>query len=151
MTRLPLALVVVGLLLAPRAEALLASCTASSTGVAFGSYNPIAATPTYAGGNVAVTCSGLGLLVSYTVLLSGGGSGNVASRRMNAGARLLPYNVYTSAAYTTVWDNVTGVSGGFLIGLGSTTFNHPVYGRILAQQPAPAGSYSDSLVITVNY
>lgn len=145
------ALLLAMLMLSPRAEALLASCTTSSTGVAFGSYNPVSATPTLASGTVTVTCSGIGLLVSYTILLSGGGSGSVASRRMSAGARLLPYNVYTSSAYTTVWDNVTGVGGGFLIGLGSTSFNHPVYGRILAQQPAPAGSYSDSLVITVNY
>lgn len=145
------ALLLAVLMLSPRAEALLAICTTASTGVAFGSYNPVSASPVFASGTVTVTCSGLGLLVSYRILMSGGGSGNVASRRMNAGARLLPYNVYTSAAYTTVWDNVTGVSGGFLIGLGSTTFNHPVYGRILAQQPAPAGSYSDSLVITVNY
>lgn len=139
------------LLLAPDARALLATCTTSATGVAFGSYNPISASPTLANGTVTVNCTGVGLLVSYTILLSGGGSGNVASRRMNAGASLLPYNVYTSAGLTTVWDNTTGVSGGFLIGLGGTSFNHTVYGRILAQQPAPAGAYADSLTITVNY
>lgn len=145
------ALLLALLMLSPSANALLASCTTSSTGVAFGSYNPISASPTSASGTVTVSCTGIGLLVSYTILLSGGGSGTVASRRMNAGASMLPYNVYTSAAYTTVWDNSTGVSGGFLIGLGTTSFNHTVYGRILAQQPARAGAYSDSLVITVNY
>lgn len=139
------------LLAAPGAHALLATCTTSATGVAFGSYNPISASPTLASGTVTVNCTGLGLLVSYTILLSGGGSGNVASRRLNAGASLLPYNLYTSAALTTVWDNSTGVGGGFLIGLGGASFNHTVHGRILAQQPAPAGVYADSLVITVNY
>lgn len=139
------------LLCAPGAQALLASCRTSSTGVAFGSYNPVSASPTLANGTVTVNCTGIGLLVSYTILLSGGGSGNVSSRRMNAGASLLPYNLYTSAALTTVWDDSTGVGGGFLIGLGGTSFNHTVYGRILAQQPAPAGAYADSLTITVNY
>lgn len=145
------ALLLAMLLLSSRAEALLATCTTSSTGVAFGNYNPVSAFPTFASGTVTVTCSGIGLLVSYTIRVSGGGSGNTASRRMSAGAKLLPYNLYTGAAYTTVWDDVTGVSGSFLLSLGSTSFNHPVYGRILAQQPAPAGSYSDSLTITVTY
>lgn len=133
------------------AQALLASCTVSNSTLSFGSYNPIAASPSTATATVTVTCTGIGLLVSYTVLLSGGGSGNTASRRMNAGASTLPYNLYTSASYTTVWDNSTGVSGGFLIGLGGTAFSHTVYGRILAQQPAAAGNYVDSLIITVNY
>ena len=138
------------LLLSPNADALLASCTTSSTSVAFGSYNPVSASPTFANGSVSVNCSGIGLLVSYTILLSGGG-GSVANRHMNAGVSLLPYNVYTTSGYSTVWDNSTGVGGGFLIGLGGTSFNHPVYGRILAQQPASAGSYTDSVVITVDY
>lgn len=145
------ALLLAMLMLSPRAEALLAICTTSSTGVAFGSYNPVSASPVFASGTVTVTCSGLGLLVSYRILMSGGGSGNVASRRMSAGARVLPYNIFTSSAYTTIWDNVTGVSGSFLISLGNNSFSHPVYGRILAQQPASAGSYTDSVVITVDY
>lgn len=129
-------------------EAQLASCGASSSSVAFGSYNPISPSADFANGSVTVTCSGVGLLVSYRILLSGGASGSTANRAMG---NALPYNVYTSAAYTTIWDNVTGVTGGFLIALLGTSATHTVYGRILAQQPAAAGNYSDSLVITVNY
>ncbi|WP_293393774.1 spore coat U domain-containing protein [Nevskia sp.] len=132
-------------------EALLASCTASSSSVAFGGYDPISPSADFANGSVTVSCTGVGLLVSYRILLAGGGSGSTASRTLNAGGNTLPYNVYTSAGYSTVWDNVTGVTGGFLIALGGTSMTHTVYGRILAQQPAAAGSYADSLVITVNY
>lgn len=148
---LAFAAVTLGLSWTMPAQALLASCTVSNSTLNLGSYNPISASPTTATSTITVSCTGIGLLVSYNVLLSGGGSGNIASRRMSAGANTLPYNVYTSGSYTTVWDNTTGVSGGFLIGIGGTAFAHTVYGRILAQQPAAAGSYSDSVVITVNY
>jgi len=130
---------------------LLASCTASSSSVAFGGYDPISPSADFANGSVTVNCTGVGLLVSYRILLSGGGSSNTANRTLNAGGNTLPYNVYTTAGYSTVWDNVTGVTGGFLIALLGTSASHTVYGRILAQQPAAAGSYADNLVITVNY
>lgn len=133
------------------AQALLASCTTSSSSVAFGSYNPISPSTTTANGSVTVSCTGVGLLVSYRILLSGGSSGSTASRSLNNAGNTLPYNVYTTAGYSTVWDNDTGVTGGFLIALLGTSATHTVYGRILAQQPAAAGSYTDTLVITVNY
>lgn len=145
---LPIALLA---LLPLPSQALLASCTASSSSVAFGGYDPISPSADFANGSVTVACTGIGLLVSYRILLSGGGSGSTANRTMSSGGHTLPYNVYTSSGYSTVWDNVTGVTGSFLIALFGTSDTHTVYGRILAQQPAAAGSYSDSLVITVNY
>ena len=114
-------------------EAQLAACGASSSSVAFGSYNPISPSVTTANGSVTVSCTGVGLLVSYTILLSGGSSGSTANRAMASGGNTLPYNVYTTSGYTTVWNNTTGVSDGFLIALLGTSRVHTVYGRILAQ------------------
>ncbi|MDP3295194.1 MAG: spore coat U domain-containing protein [Nevskia sp.] len=146
-----LALIALMALLPLPSQALLATCTASSSSVAFGGYDPISPSADFANGSVTVSCTGIGLLVSYRILLSGGSSGSTANRTLSAGGNTLPYNVYTTAGYSTVWDNVTGVTGDFLIALGGTSTAHTVYGRILAQQPAAAGSYADSLVITVNY
>lgn len=152
MKRLPpmTLLALLGLLPLP-SQALLASCTVSSSSVAFGGYDPISPSANFTNGSVTVSCTGVGLLVSYRILLSGGGSGSTANRTLSAGGNTLPYNAYTTSGYSTVWDDVTGVTGGFVIALSGTSATHTVYGRILAQQPAAAGSYNDSLVITVNY
>lgn len=85
---------------------------------------------------------------SYTVLLSGGQSGNTAARYMQntAGAKV-SYNLYTNAAHTLIWDNVTGVS---MTATGQTTWL-PVYGLVPAQATPAAGNYSDTVQVTVNW
>jgi spore coat protein U-like protein len=85
---------------------------------------------------------------SYTVLLSGGQSGNTAARYMQstAGAKV-SYNLYTNAAHTLVWDNVTGVS---MTATGQTTWL-PVYGLVPAQTTPATGNYSDTVQVTINW
>ena len=71
------------------------------------------------------------------------------------GADVLNYNVYLDAGRISVWGNTTGVD------TASTTINVPMkspasatftfYGRIFALQNITPGTYSDSLLITVNY
>ncbi len=145
------------------APALAATCTVANVTIAFGNYNPISASPTSANTSVTVSCSALlgsggSSTVSYSILLSGGNSGNTASRAMSLTSKSLPYNLYTTSGYATVWDNTTGVSGSILLQgplglpvLVSGSDSKTVYGRILAQQPATSGGYTDSLVLTVNY
>jgi spore coat protein U-like protein len=137
--------------LVPAQWNLLAACSVNSPTLNFGSYNPIAGSVATTNTTVTVSCSGLGLLISYRVTLDGGSSGSTANRTMKSGANALPYNVYTDAAYSTIWDNATGVTGSFLITLGTSSADITAYGRILASQPAPAGAYADSLVITLSY
>ncbi|USS96558.1 spore coat U domain-containing protein [Serratia symbiotica] len=88
---------------------------------------------------------------SYTVLLSGGRSGNTAARYLqSASGQWVNYNLYISyisAAHSTVWDNVTGVS---------QTANGvdnwlPVYGLIPAQTTPPPRSYTDTVQVTINW
>ncbi|QXX98696.1 spore coat protein U domain-containing protein [Serratia marcescens] len=85
---------------------------------------------------------------SYTVLLSGGQSGNTAARYLQsaAGARV-NYNLYTSAAYTTIWDNVTGVSQ---TATGQSIWL-PVYGMIPVQTTPATGTYTDTVQVTINW
>lgn len=151
-----------GLLLASGAVRA-ATCTVSNATLSFGAYNPIAATPTTANSTLSVSCSellggGSSSTVSYSMQISGGNSGNTTNREMRLVGNALPYNIYTSASYTTLWDNSTGVSGSVSLqgplGLPVLVFgseSQTVYGRILAQRPAASGVYTDSLVVTVTY
>nr|WP_284468889.1 spore coat protein U domain-containing protein [Serratia symbiotica] len=81
-------------------------------------------------------------------MLSGGRSGNTAARYLqSATGQRVNYNLYISAAHSTVWDNVTGMS---------QTANGvdnwlPVYGLIPAQTTPPPGSYTDTVQVTINW
>lgn len=134
------------------------SCSVTTTGVAFGPYDPLSASAVTANGNVAVSCGGtLGLLVSYDIALSGGSVSGFSPRKMAAGGNQLAYNLHTNGAYTGIWGDGTGgtqtVSGSMtILVLSGTTANYPVYGRIPgAQTTVPPGSYGDSVQVTVTF
>ena len=132
-----------------------ASCSASAQSVPFGSYNPFTLSATDASGNVNVSCTGISLLVSYTIKLSTGSSGSFANRTMTLGATDLNYNLYTNLLRVSVWGDGTGssftITDGYLITLGTVAKDYPVYGRLFAQQNVAAGTYSDTILVTVNY
>lgn len=133
----------------------LCSCTVSATGVAFGSYNPLSNSPNDAAGSVRVVCTLLvALNGSFTIDLSTGASNSYTNRTLRNGANNLVYNLYTSAARTQIWGNGTGssvrVTQNFA-GLLLVDRTVPVYGRIPAGQNAPAGAYSDTIIVTVTY
>lgn len=158
---LVVAALLIGWLLAPApAEAAcnplsLCSCTVTATGVSFGTYNPVAAAANDATGSVRVRCTLLlALAGSYTIDLSAGSSGSYAGRTLRNGANSLGYNLYTTAARNQVWGNNTGgsvnVTRSFtaLLVVDQTT---TVYGRIPAAQNVPAGTYNDTIIVTVTY
>jgi len=139
------------------AHALLQSCNVSATAVNFGLYNPLSGSPTDATGTITVSCQVLlvGLFVSWTVELSTGSSGSYATRQLRNGADSLTYNLYTTAAHTAIWGDGTGGTGvvsdnPFLL-IGSNSVSYTVYGRLFPGQDRPAGSYSDTIVVTVTY
>lgn len=139
-----------------------ATCTVSATGPAFGIYDPLKPTPTFANGSVTATCtlnSGRSQTVTLVSSYSAGNSGNFSSRSMLSGASVLSYNLYYDDAYTQIRGDGTG---GSLTGSASLTLTRSnptqtltppsvIYGRIPAGQDVPAGSYSDTIVITVTY
>jgi spore coat protein U-like protein len=144
-------------MLVGRTEAQLQSCNASATAVNFGIYNPLSGTPNDATGTVTTSCQVLiaGLFVSWTVALSTGSSGTYAGRQMDFGASSLTYNLYTNAARTSVWGDgsagTTLLSDNVFLVVGSNTVNYTVYGRLFAGQDRAAGSYSDTITVTVTY
>ena len=121
-----------------------ATCDVRSVSVGFGVYDSLAAAPTDGVGRVTVVCDAD---VTFTLAL-GAGRATVADRRMTNGSRDLGYNLYTDASRSSVWGD--GVSSQMVSASGRSV-DLPVYGRIPARQPVPAGSYMDSLVITVSF
>jgi len=141
----------------PPAFALLQSCTVAATPVAFGTYDPSSATALAGTGTITVTCSVLllGLLESWTLSLSTGGSGNFTSRQMTTGGQSLLYNLYTAPGHTQVWGNGSGGTGTvsdsqFLV-VGSASYPYTVYGLVNALQDRAPGTYTDVITVTVNY
>ena len=130
--------------LAAPAAANAATCHISPQEVDFGSYDPIGGPAVDGVGAVNVTCD---TPADFTVTLSAG-SGTFAERRMSAGAAQLRYNLYTNASRTIVWSD--GIAGSGVSSSGSNV-NLTIYGRIAAGQNVPAGSYVDTLTVTVTY
>jgi len=127
------------------------SGTTSIGTINFGNYatltSTINATSSQLAGSIRVNCvNGL----SYKILMDGGVSGTVASRKManttNSALTIL-YNLYTTASRTTLWDNTTGQSG---TGSGADQW-YTVYGRVPSQTTPAAGTYTDTVNVTVSW
>jgi spore coat protein U domain-containing protein, fimbrial subunit CupE1/2/3/6 len=134
------------------------SCIAGpNTAVAFGHYNPISATATTATGNVQVTCAALGIFtVAYVISMNAGNSGSFRARFMKLGSMHLNYNLYTTAAHTTIWGNGTGGTGRVRDSytaevIGPVRKNYTVFGLLPALQAVGVGTYSDTVIVTVTY
>jgi spore coat protein U-like protein len=133
----------------------LCSCSASTTGISFGGYDPTASAPRDGAGSVTLSCTGvISLAGTIDIAISPGLSGDALARQMAQGSARLNYNLYTTASRTTIWGN--GSSGtstvtATLNGLLSFSQTVPVYGRIAAGQWLQAGAYADSLIVTITY
>ena len=151
----PLALA--GLLSAAATQACAATCSVTAVTLAFGNYDPFRPGPTDTTGNIAVTCNGTaGEAVTYTIVVNAGAGGTFAQRRMIfAAIAALNYNIYSDPARNLVWgDGNAGslvVSDALRLPAPSVTKNYPVYGRLFGGQNVPVGSYSDSIVVTLNF
>jgi spore coat protein U-like protein len=135
------------------------TCTVSSTALAFGVYAPTLGTPNDSVATITVTCQAtVSLLVGYTITLGGGNSGNPAARSMplSGGGGGMNYQVYSDLLRTQVWgdggNGTAGVADGYLISVIAPYIKtYSAFGRIPALQNAKAGSYADSLLVTITY
>ena len=127
-----------------------AACTISTTSVAFGQYNVFNATPTDSTGSITFLCSNADR--NIRVSLDQGSSGTFFPRTMRKGGESLPYNLYQNASRTMVWGNGSG-------GTSQYTNNRPrnemitltIYGRIPADADVSAGTYTDTVVATIDW
>lgn len=126
------------------------ACLVSATNLAFGSYDPTATSPADATGAITVTCTpGTGFTVGLNAGTTSGST--VSDRKMASGSNRLGYAMYSDAAHTTNWGNTPGSDTSAAITATTTPSVLSVYGRMPAQQLVAAGSYTDTLTVTVSY
>jgi len=135
--------------------AVASTCTVSANPLSFGAYLPgqgsLSGSTT-----LAVLCT---KGAPFSVALSAGtGGGTVAQRVMTMGANTLAYNLYTTAAHTTVWGDgsqssatVSGIGRGLA---SAAAITQTVYGQV-PDSPANVnlapGLYTDIVTVTVSY
>lgn len=129
------------------------NCTISTAAVSFGSYDPVvanASTSLDGTGAVTVACT---KGATATIALGTGGSSSGSNRRLSDGTgnNYLNYELYRDSGRSIVW----GTTGTNLLSPAAAESKapreFPVYGRVTNNQDIPAGSYSDTVVATVNF
>ncbi|WP_052417570.1 Csu type fimbrial protein [Cellvibrio mixtus] len=129
----------------------------STNGLSLGALNfgniyattaPLNANTATGSGSIQLRCTP-GTTAKITIGAGLYGTGvNDRKMRLGVGTSTLNYQLYTSAARSTVWDDVTGVS---ILLSDDTTRTFPVYGRIPVQATPANGNYSDQVLVTLSY
>lgn len=88
----------------------------------------------------------------YTIKLDAGATGSFAARKLldSSSGDTLDYNLYTDVAGGTVWNDSTGVVTGTGAAF-ATTISTTVYARLVEGQDKSAGSYSDTVNVSIEY
>jgi spore coat protein U-like protein len=119
--------------------------------LAFGSYDVLSSSALDSAGSIAYRCDNVGVLDTIKIQLSRGSSATFQPRTLQSGADQLQYNLYLDPARSTVWGDGgsgTGQYGPILPADGSSVLLE-IYGRVPGRQNVRAGSYSDTVVITI--
>ncbi len=125
------------------------ACDVSSvapTTMDFGTQGPLTSAVNQTS-TISVTCTSG---AAYNIGLDGGSSGNINGRTMVNGSNSVAYQLYSDANHTTVWGNTIGTDTVASTGTGSSQA-FTVYGRVPAQATPPAGTYNDTVNVTVTY
>ncbi|HEV2867255.1 MAG TPA: spore coat U domain-containing protein [Allosphingosinicella sp.] len=123
------------------------TCSVSSGTLGFGTYASASAALSTA--TVSVNCSSG---APYQVSLGPGQNVSSSVRRMaGPGGSFLTYQLYSNSLRTLAWGDGTAL-GAKVNGTGSGSAQSlTVYGRVPAGQSVRPGSYSDSVLVTVDY
>lgn len=122
-------------------------------------YDNSIASPSTGVGKLEVVCTLIGIFpenVSYAISISAGVGNDFQQRTLRKGSVSLQYNLYKDVAHTSIWGNNTG--GATALGDGYALVNilpvvreYSVYLKALPNQSVEAGSYVDSVFVTVEY
>ena len=131
----------------------LKTCSVAANPLGFGSYTPGAGALS-ANTTVNVKCT---KGTTFTVALNGGTTtgGTIGQRLMSNGTDTLQYNLYTTAAFATVFGD--GTTGSTMPGTGTgiaTAVAVTVFGNLpdnATNQNVSTGAYSDTINVTVTY
>ena len=120
------------------------NCTVTTQNVNFGSVGVLNSNIDTTG-QVNVTCT---QSTDYSAGLSVG-SFTPTTRRMVKGGEFITYGLYRDAARTQGWGDTTGTMP-TATGTGLTQ-NYTVYGRVAPQATPTAGTYNDTVIVTITY
>ncbi len=128
-------------------------CQIQTVPVAFGTYNVFSNTVLTSVGNITVRCVGIGAgTTPITVFLNPGTSGSFQPRRMTRLGETLSYNLFLDANGTRIWgDGTSGTLIHSAVVSNNQLLNLPVFGRIPPGQDVGVGTYTDTIVATVNF
>src|SRR4030065_808739 len=129
-----------------------AACTISTTPVNFGSYDVFSASPTDSTGLITITCNETPAPFAPVSIGPSPNSGgfNPRKMRLTSGTDLLNYNLYTDATCASIWgDGTSGTVTVWRKFLKNKPEHLTVYGRIPPGQDVPAGTYTDTLAVTL--
>lgn len=124
-----------------------ATCSVSPPALAFGAYDSVNATELRTQGAIVVSCSHGNPQV--VISIGAGGSGSIAQRELRraGGTPAMLYNLYRDAALATVWGE-----GSASVSVKSKQETIMVFGHVPARQTGlEPGSYTDTLVVTIDY
>ncbi len=127
-----------------------ADCSITTTGVNFGPYNVFGTSPVDSTGSVRYQCSGN--TSDFTIAIGRGSSATFTPRTLLNGGDALNYNLYLDAARTSIWgDGTSGTSLFMAANPSGKAVGVTIFGRIPPGQDVSAGSYSDSIVVTIQF
>ena len=138
------------LMLVPLSGMAAPRCTLSTSGMAFGTYNPAQPTPLDGITTVQLDCS---QTTVYTMEASTAKINPDGSREMKAGgaAGNAIYFLYIDPSRTQVWGDGTGNTYSLNGTTAGSVVDHSIYGRVPAGQLLGAGSYKDKVLIRANF
>jgi spore coat protein U-like protein len=127
------------------------NCVISTAALAFGNYDPVAA-------NAAANLDGTGTVTiactkgtTATIGLGLGANASGTTRRMTDGSgNFLTYEMYQEVGHSTVWNTGAGLLSP-AAAPSKAARNFTVYGAVTSNQDITAGSYTDTVVATVNF
>jgi spore coat protein U-like protein len=126
-------------------------CSVSSPTLSFGQYDARPGALNTSTATVTVTCSDMKADTPYTLTLYK----SKQSFAMSHGADIMYYQLFTSANYTTVWDNLNSISGIVKNNGGNGSDTKTVYAKIITNQIGKSsGAYNsgaDPVMINLNY
>jgi spore coat protein U-like protein len=147
-------------LCAPACAVAATVCTGSSTSMSLGTYIGDTATPVDSIGMFSLNCTRAGGPQNITINMAIGPSGNngsIANRVLRSASwpDLLQYNLYRDAARLSVWGQTAGVdtmaAAVSVPNNGSQVASFTIYGRMPGLQDVHAGTYGDTLSVTIDY
>ncbi|MBZ5520714.1 MAG: spore coat U domain-containing protein [Acidobacteriia bacterium] len=131
------------------------NCIIAGGTLAFGAYDPVvtnATTPLANSVALTVTCTNgwpATVTLGQGANPAGGSTAAAPLRQMASGGNFLSYALFQDNANTIIWGDTPG-TGEAYTGTGAAG-TVTVYGQVAAGQNVPAGSYGDTVLVTITF